>query len=260
VNIANDHANTWPFLSKLLGPTTNGWRGISEPAILVPDRNAQLHPELRYVINAMPDSIPLRTNWLGVRQSIDDLGHIKVIYRLKATWITTDSNFIPDYQNHYVWASTQEKGRALSLPLGWYGGAGTSDIMAQADGAVPKLYWQGMRWLAGDYQGGCTNPEMPNFNPDARVDDGSCPPLGIGRHRSHAPNLLQVKGRRVQFNVPISGASYLQVVDLQGHSVATYTAPHAATSFDLPTDLLPGLYFLKITGAKTLLQARILIH
>jgi Trehalose utilisation len=148
VNIANEHLRSWRFLDSLIGPGTGGWVGSRKPAALVPDSLAQRHSELRFVVDAMPDSIPLRTNWLTISEPIDDLNHVQVIYRLKnADWITTDPNFIPTYRDHYVWASTHEQGKALSIPLGWYGGEGGIgvDIMSQADSAVPKLYWQGLR-------------------------------------------------------------------------------------------------------------------
>jgi hypothetical protein len=100
---------------------------------------------------------------------------------------------------------------------------------------------------------------MPNFNPEARVDDGSCPPSGVRTNFRHAPALFQVKGRRVQFTSPISSESRMQMRDLQGRSMGKFILPRAAASFDVPGGLLPGLYFLEISGPKTVLQARILI-
>jgi hypothetical protein len=44
-------------------------------------------------------------------------------------------------RRHHI---THEKGKALSIRLGWEGG-GMINIMTQGDSAVPRLYWQGLR-------------------------------------------------------------------------------------------------------------------
>ena len=257
VNLANDHLGGWPFLDSLIGPGTNGWQGKSVPALLVVDSSAQKHPELRYFVLAMPDTIPLRTNWLRVNSRMDEFEQLKTIYRVKnADWIAADPHRITD---KYIWAGTRGLGKALSIPLGWHGSIGASDIMAQADSAVPKLFWQGLRWLAGDFQGGCTNPAMPNFEPQARVDDGSCPALGIRVNRRQTRISASVSGRRVRFNTPISGGSRLRMLDLRGHTVWTSVAPVSADAIDLPDGLRAGLYILEGSGTDMSFQARLLV-
>jgi hypothetical protein len=206
----------------------------------------------------MGDTIPLITDWLSVGRSMDDINGFKTIYRVKnAAWITVSPGA---YTDQYVWAGTRDKGKALALPLGWDGAFGVTGIMTQADSAVPRLYWQGLRWLAGDYQGGCINPAMTNFNPEARVDDGSCPALGIAPDRRPARNVLKISGRRVRFSQPLPGGSRLRILDLRGHAVWASTVPESTGEFDLPGGLLTGLYILEATGANMSFQGRILIQ
>jgi hypothetical protein len=110
-----------------------------------------------------------------------------------------------------------------------------------------------------NFQGGCTDPAHPAFNPEARVDDGSCPATGIRAGVRPVPALVKFLGRRVQLAAPFSGAIRVRILDLQGHTLWRFNLSGSATFFDLPDGLLPGLYHLEFADGKNLSHARLLI-
>jgi len=247
VNLSNEHDNSWAFIDSTISRGTSGCQGASVWATLVADSVVKSHPDLRCFVSALPDTISLNTDWLRAIRFPEDSTRFKPIYRVKNTpWITVTPN--PEFYNdNYIWAGNHEQGKAIAIPLGWHGGFGGTDLMVQANSAVSRLYWQGLRWLAGDFQNGCINPEMPNFDPQARVDDGSCQIVGIGAKLRHSGNQVEMAGRRILLNSPVSARSRLRLYDLRGHTVWTYTAPQSLSDFDLPDGMLTGLYFLDVT-------------
>jgi Trehalose utilisation len=263
VNTANDHAGSWPFMNAVIGPGTSGWRGNDTlSATLVRDSSARNHPELRFVVNALPDSITLRTNWLSVPSSVEGMRHIQVLYRFgEAPWIANTSGAIPRPVDEYVWAAIHVQGRALAMPLGWHlEGYDSLRIMEQSDSVVPKLYWQGLRWLAGDFKGGCTDSAMVQFDPEARVDNGSCASSEIGVNRAQAKSFIQIVGRHMFFPSPGAGMIRLRILDLKGRPIGTWILPHTASEFELPSGLVMGLYFFEFSHTNVKHQARILIQ
>jgi hypothetical protein len=257
VNLANEHNSSWPFLTSIIGPSTSGWRGESVPADLVADSSAKNHPELRFILKALPDTIHLQTNWLSIPSFQEDAIPFKTLYQIKnADWIADAPN---RYREQYIWANTHGLGKAFSIPLGWAMPFGTNDIMTQSDSAVPKIYWQGLRWLAGDFQGGCIDPIRANYNPEARVDDGSCQISGISADRRQARTRVKISDHSLHFESIISDGSQLRLINLRGQTLWKSTVSKAVNAIDLPGDLQAGLYFLEVIERKKSFQERILI-
>jgi uncharacterized protein len=183
VGLAGDHANSWPALTDMLGATFRVWSG--GVAKMMADSSAMAHSELKYVVKDLPQEIRLNETWMTFNQTVRPLANVTVLYtahNISATVLQPRQDGSSDHP--YVWVRTIQSGRMLYCSAGW--SSAQPSPIAQADSAVAKIYWSSMRWLAGDFQNGCTDPNSLNFNPEARVDDGSCQGLGVrvDRHRS----------------------------------------------------------------------------
>jgi hypothetical protein len=67
----------------------------------------------------------------------------------------------------YLWARSIGKGRLIYNAIG----SGLNGIMEQQDSLVPRLYWENLRYAAGDFQNGCLQTWNANFDPAARIHD-----------------------------------------------------------------------------------------
>jgi Trehalose utilisation len=168
---AGMHANSWAALTEMMGASCTRFPGRGT-ANMQADSAAIYHPELRFVVHSVPQSISLNEFWMSIDRTVRPLPNVTVLYTTQGP-----RNVVlpPDDGSGdpvYVWARTIEMGKLLFCPAGW--SPGQPSPLAQSDSAVAKLYWNSMRWLAGDFQNGCTDPTSPKFNPETRIDDGSC--------------------------------------------------------------------------------------
>lgn len=182
LGLAGDHQDTWPALTDMLGTKFERW-GTSGAAHMQADTSALKHPELRFVVNSFYSNFRLYDTWMSFGRTVRPLANVTVLYTAvdgAAEVLPSNPDWTAD--RTYVWARTIEKGRLLYCPPGWNG----YQPLAQLDSIVAKIYWNSIRWLAGDFQRGCTNPNSPMFNPEARVFDGSCyvENIRVSKHRN----------------------------------------------------------------------------
>jgi Trehalose utilisation len=202
IGLAGDHANSWPALTDMLGASFTRWGAQGEADMQV-DSSAQKHPELRFVINSLPNTIRLNDIWMSFNRTVRPLANTTVLYTSQggaANVLVPPEDGSGD--RAYVWARTIVKGKLLYCPPGW--SPVQQSQIAQSDSAVAKLYWNSMRWLAGDFQNGCTDPNSTRFNLEARVDDGSCQQVNIlGDQRRKRYSMQASKKTSFQSRVPL---------------------------------------------------------
>lgn len=171
IGLAGDHANSWPAFTDMLGATFRIWSG--GVAKMLVDSSALHHPELRFVVQDLPPEIRLNETWMSFDRTVRPLANVTVLYTARNISGSVVVPLADGSGDHpYVWARTIQSGKMLYCSSGW--SSAQPSPLAQADSAVAKIYWNSMRWLAGDFQNGCTDPRSAHFNPEARMDDGTC--------------------------------------------------------------------------------------
>lgn len=225
IGLAGDHAGSWPALTDMLGASFLRWGGSGEANMQV-DSSAQKHPELRFVVNSLPNTVRLTDIWMSFNRTVRPLANTTVLYTSQggaANLLVPPGDGSGD--RAYVWARTIEKGKLLYCSPGWFHDhisvSPFISSMFQADSAVAKLYWSSMRWLAGDFQNGCTDPNSPVFNPEARVDDGSCQQVNIlGDQRRKRYSMQASASTFLQSRVPfIKGEESTANRDVRGRMI-----------------------------------------
>lgn len=259
LNLAGDTKRTWPALDSLLGTSITIF-GAQDSAHILADSSAKKHSELKHVVSAIPDTIGLPGVWHAFRNTVRPLPGVTVLYTQGMASLPMAQYADETTDRTYIWARDVGAGKLLYNGY-WYNRSVNEEerLINLAGGAITNMYWQSLRWLAGDYQGGCINPAMANFDSGARVDDGSCLSLGVGPGHRLARPRVDLAGRRVLFGAPVAGGSRLRLLDLQGQAVWSSTPAGSVTEAELPDRLQPGFYFLEITGAHPAFRARILI-
>ena len=137
----------------------------------------------------------------------------------------------------YIWAREVGQGRLLYNAIGF----GTYKLMEQQDSIVPRLYWENLRYAAGDYQNGCTTPSSPGFDPGARVHvEAMCSTTGLATTPSSRHGGVE-GGRRIRLTPAPSNPFTIRVLDIRGVKVweRTCRAEHGEIALD--DFLRPGL-------------------
>ncbi len=259
IHLAAYSYSSWPALGNLLGVGSTGW-GRPGWAHIFADTSAKRHPELKHVISAIPDTVRLYDYWLRFGKSVRRLPGFTVLY----TSGNGDPNTLEPYADNtedrtYIWARDSGKGKVLYNGFGRGGETDELQVKNQAGGAMSMLYWQSLRWLAGDFKNGCTNPGSQSFDPEARIDDGSCGPTGIrSRHRDW-PAIITLPGRSVRLGAPVYGTTAI-LHNAQGVKVREFPIPDGSDAVHLGDDgIQPGIYFLEIRGKGAFARYRLMI-
>jgi hypothetical protein len=164
IGMASDHANSWPALSERLG-TSFTRHGSADSAQIVLDSAAKAHRELRWMVGSLPDVFVLKDLFPSFSNTVRPLPGVTVVATArnlpgKESVVTPPADGSGD--NVYIWAREVGRGRLFHNPIGY--SQALNPIMAQQDSIVPKLYWEHLRYVAGDYQNGCTTPSAPGFD------------------------------------------------------------------------------------------------
>jgi Trehalose utilisation len=254
MHLAADHIDSWPEFGELMGTKFAGWSSAGT-ADLVADSAAKRHPELRHVLASLPDSIRLIDGWLGFSKTVRPLPGVTVLYTARNGQRNSNGEnpLVPPSDGSkdpvYVWAREEEKGRFLYNGLVHGPEYQGLSVTAQADSAVTRLIWTSLRWLAGDFRNGCTNPASPRFDPDARIDDGSC--LILGLNPGLKPELgsalfgIRLAGRRLLLDGLFPEAIRITLRDLRGALVWQRSLPTGTRDIHLEASLEPGVYLLE---------------
>ncbi len=256
---AADHNDTWPQLQDMLGAKFTN-HPLPGKADLVSDSGAKRHPELKHVLAAIPESIRLTDQWFRFNANVRPLTGVTVLYAAK----NGEAGVLapgPDSSDDHpmVWARSIGKGKLLySSP-----GQGASHVTAQADSAIPKLYWQSLRWLAGDFQNGCTDKLSPRYDSSARIDDGSCAALSARLSRqpiSKTPQIMAKVGQRLRIDLSGNIDTRITIRDLRGAVVFWRTITEITPEFSLDAALNAGVYQLETRSLEKVARYRLIIQ
>lgn len=239
VGLALHQSRTWPYLDTLMG-TDFARRGSVSLGVLRSDSSAKRHPELRYFLNALPDTVELQTHWSTFLPSIREAPGITVLFSAHGQAIPKEIN--GDSNHTYIWAREKGKGKVLFNALGW------PAEMSQADSVAAQIYWQSLRWLAGDFQLGCTHPTSTEFNPAARIDNGSCEPASLRSGAIASPIGLVWSQGRLRIETQHYSALHFRARDLQGRILWDVLLPAGSREIMLPAQMEPGLHWVEICG------------
>ena len=159
--------------------------------------------------------------------------------------------------NAYIWARQVGQGRLLYNAIGF----GNFNLMGQQDSIVPRLYWENLRYLAGDYQNGCTTSGSPGFDPAARVHvEAMCSPTGLTAATATARTGLVVSKGGVPMRLASpDGPLRVRLHDLRGALVLERTLPPGARMLILDGSVRPGIYHVAIRGETGIFQSRLLL-
>jgi hypothetical protein len=157
----------------------------------------------------------------------------------------------------YLWAREVGRGRLFHNAIGY--SHSLNRIMEQQDSIVPKMYWEHLRYVAGDYRNGCTSPSSLNFDPDARVHvESMCATTGLDKAPSR-PYLALSKGSLRLRQFPAEGPLLARLRDLGGRLVWERNLPAGTVEIAMDGALGPGLYHFEMQGQAGEFRSRLLL-
>lgn len=255
---AGDHQNTWPGLAERLGTTFTTFAKIDRGEVVL-DTAASAHGELKWMVDGFPDVFELNDIWLTFLNTVRPLPGV--------TMVATSRGIpgIPDVvlptsdgsgDNAYIWAREVGEGRLLYNAIGF----GFNKIMEQQDSIVPRLYWENLRYVAGDYRNGCTTPASSGFDSAARVHvEAMCSTTGLSAAPVR-PNLVVVmEGGRIRLAQAAPRPFTIRVRDIRGTKVWERALPAGTGEIILNDALKPGVYLFEVRGLAHPFRQRLLI-
>lgn len=258
VHGAADHQNTWAGLQTAL-QTTFSRHGSQGAADVVFDAQGKAHKELKWMMNGWPASVRFsRDEWYSFQNTVRGRPGITII----ATAANGGSGVLIEPSDGskdltYIYAKEMGKGRMLYTAMG-HGG---NEFYTQAEGFAAKAFWENMRYVAGDFQNGCTNKNASNFSADARVDDGSCASVGTipGAQAASRSGITVVQaGRRTQLNFPHENRFSVELRDARGAVVWTRNLENTS-EINLERGFRPGIYHLVAKAGKNVATHRVVL-
>jgi hypothetical protein len=251
------HNDIWPGLTERLGTKFSDWGSIDTGEVVL-DTAARAHGELKWMVQGFPEVFKLKDLWFAFYNTVRPLPGVTVVATSRG--IPGIPNVINPPRdgsgdNAYIWAREVGQGRLLYNAIGF----GQHNLMGQQDSIVPRLYWENLRYAAGDYQNGCTTPGSPGFDPAARVHiESQCSPTGLTAAPARTSLVVSKGGLRMRLASP-EGAVRVRLHDLRGALVSEWTLPSGTRTLILDGDLRPGVYKLEIRGQASLFQSRLLL-
>jgi hypothetical protein len=247
---AGDHGDSWAGLRNALGTKFTS-HGHFDKGDVVLDRDALEHKELKWMLEGFPTSLNLKDAWDSYQNTVRPLPGVTVIATARPIRVGTTPGLVPTADGSgdqiYGWAREVGRGRLIFNPIGH----GQNQLMAQQDSIVPKLYWQNIRYAAGDFQNGCTLPWDPAFDPTARVLDPTACSVNAGTRNSGTSNpvfLVSRRGLRLRLPAP-AGTLRVSLRDLGGTLVWKRTLPAGSAELALDGAVGSGVYHVEIRGA-----------
>lgn len=254
---AGDHMNTWPGLADRLG-TTLATIGSFDSAEVVLDEAAKAHGELKWMVEGFPDVFELNDMWFTFRNTVRPLSGVTVVATSRGIPGIPNAVVPPgdgSRDNTYIWSREVGQGRLLYNAIGF----GRYEIMEQQDSIVPRLYWENLRYSAGDFQNGCTTPASAGFDSAARVHvEAMCSPTGLTATPARPKLVVSKFGRRLRLAHTPSGPFTLRVRDIRGAKVWERSMPGGTGEISLDNAINPGVYLLEVLGPAHF-QQRILL-
>ncbi len=258
VHGAGDHHNSWAALQTVLGTTfsTHGAQGAGD---IMYDAEATKHKELKYMIEGLPPKAHItKDEWYAFQNTLRGKPGVTVV----ATVGGGSADVILPYGDNskpedktYVWAKEMGLGRTLYTAIG-HGG---NQLYAQADSFAVKSLYENLRYVAGDFKNGCTNKNAANFDPDARVDDGTCATTGLNM-KGKPGNTLEVSYGSEITSIAFTHAGIISVV-LRDAKGAVVWRKSIESGFQAEIDgmVRPGIYYITAIQGKNQVHQKLVL-
>lgn len=232
---AGDHGDSWAELRSAMGTkfTTHGAQGAAEAVI---DNAAKQHPELKFAVEGLPATIRLTDEWYSFNNTVRAISGVTVIATARAV-SGANGVIVPladgsgDFT--YIWARQMQQGRLVYNAIGH----GQNQLMAQGDSVVPKIYWENLRYLAGDYA------VTTSINAET-VRNG----LTISRGSEN-----------MRLEMPLTGSVQVRLFNLSGVKVWESTLPASTSEISLDEGIKAGVYQLEARSGKSIAHQRIVL-
>ncbi len=269
---AGDHEYSWPELGNLMG--TGFAAHLNGPGEVVRDIEALNHKELKWMVEDMPNVLALNDQWQSYNTGVRSLPGITIIATSRGESRYVRKN--DDGSDDYIWARQNSEevgeGRLLFNSIGHnivpptYNPGGILNSRTYLLNSNLKrffldMYWENLRYAAGDYQNGCTNPLDSNYDPQAKVDDGSCGEnvsLGEEGYEKFTLNNIQRTGRRIQLKQNFGPTINIKMKNLQGKLIWKEVVS-AASNIEVPQKIKAGVYFLEYQWLKEKVNQKVFI-
>jgi hypothetical protein len=251
---------TWPELTQALGTTFHRF-GQGGEAEVVLDEDARRHKELKWMVEGFPDAFRLNDLWYSFTNTVRPLEGVTIIATSRA--VPDRYNvFVPTADRSgdqpYIWAREIGEGRLLYNAIGF----GQNQLMTQQDSIVPRLYWQNLRYLAGDFRNGCTDAGSPRFDPEARVHiDSACATIGARSVPGFTgPGLHMMRGgMKASLAFTPSGPFTVRLRDVRGALVWERDMPSGTMEVVLDGRIEAGVYHLEIRDGRDKMHGRLVL-
>jgi type 1 glutamine amidotransferase len=258
VHGAGDHKHTWAPLQELL-KTEFTHHGDFGPGDITIDAEAIKDKELKWMVKDLPPKIRLtKDEWYSFLSTVRGKDSTRVV-AIEDNGVGTsilpfdDKSATKDQT--YIWAKNMGKGRTIYTSIG-HGGF---NQYAQADSFCTKSLYENLRFVAGDYQNGCTNANAGNFNPLARVDDGSCLTTSLNPQAKTLVNLnVTYKGDHRTFNFPHDGAFTAELRKPNGVLVWKKNAVNGSL-LEIDGTINPGVFYLTARNRKSSIKQKLVL-
>jgi len=255
IHRASDHYNSWAGLSETMGTKLSRHAGIGRAEVVM-DEAAGAHRELQWMVGGFPDFFELDDLWFNFMNTVRPLPGVTVVATARGIPGSNVARFDMEDRsgdNVYIWAREVGRGRFLYNAIGF----GQYEIMEQQDSIVPRMYWENLRYLAGDYQNGCTTPSSPNFDPAARVHiEAMCAATGVLSEPTRTELSVTKGALRMRLPSP-EGRLRVRLQDLRGKLVMDRLLPAGTRAITLDGTVRPGVYHLEVQGDEGAFQRRL---
>jgi uncharacterized protein len=258
---AGDHGDTWTDLRTAIGTkfTRHGDQGLADA---IEDPEGKANAETKFMMQDLADSARFKDEWYGFQNTVRGQTDVVVLQTAKngVTGVLVDpGDGKKDYT--YSWAKKVKKGRLIYTALG-HGVPGSETVVSNY---FPKFYYEAMRYVAGDYQNGCTNKAASNYDSLARVDNGTCitTTTAVPSNSSIAVEnkFSIVKGsQRLNLNFVNAGDFKVNLRDVKGAIVWSQSVSANTSEVVMDKAVQPGVYYIEARNGKSLANARLVIQ
>ncbi len=259
VHGAGDHHNSWTGLQGVLGTTfsTHGAQGYGDVSY---DAEASAHKELKYMIQDLPPKAHItKDEWYAFQNTVRGKPGVTVIAIASGgpadVLLPYADNSKPEDKT-YAWAKEMGKGRTLYTAIG-HGG---NQLFAQADSFATKSVYENLRYVAGDYQNGCTNANATNFDATARVNDGSCIVVTrlFASEKTRSDLEIAYHGVKTTMTFPHTGRFSVELRNAQGTVVWKHAFENSSQAA-IDGSVRPGVYYVTAKNGKSVAKQKLVL-
>ncbi len=250
VHGAGDHKDAWPALKDALQTKFSG-HGAQGPGDVVMDKQGLAHKELKWMMSGWAEKVRFtKDEWYSFQNSVRGRQNITVV-ATAANGGTGAINPPRDGSNDltYIFAREMGKGRMLYTAMG-HGG---NEFYSQASGSATSALWEKMRYVAGDFQNGCTTAGDAKFNAAARVqvaDSCAGPSSGLLPPDSQSDFIVSKGDQKIRLNLFHTGKVVLTLRDIRGSVVWRGSVDAASYEVALGASMKHGVYQLHASNGK----------